>query len=696
MNKYKLLLFCFLFSFQLMAQNNSYKDSIKSLLESKSNLERVDLLISVINENKVNEDLFINYANKALTLCDEYKLTEKKALIYSKVIEYLHWKGNKELQYKYIIPALKIAEKITNPLVINDIYKLSGMAYNRDGNFSKAIYLLFKALRVVEKTSETYATLQTLMLIMISYDDQGKSELVFEYGKKFFEIADKADKKDFSSLLPTVYSTLGRAFFKQGDYQQSLDYAEKGIELVTSDKAIVANKSIALGLSYVSAAAALVKLKNYKKANLYYRSAESIFKTKGGTYGMNVIYNGLAEMFFGQGEMDSTIFYAEKALDPKSRGAFAHKGKSLLLMANAFSKLGNYKKAFFYHQLYSDVKDTLLNIESENKINELQTIYQTKKKEQQNKLLRLETEKQKTELFSMILGIVSIFLIFLFAAYSWYKTKKAKTIIEKQNSILKFQKHEIETQKEKIMSQKEVLQTTNQQLLESNKNKDKFFSIISHDLKSPFNSILGITEMLVSNYDELTSEDVKEMIHVLRNSSVKVFALLEGLLDWARTQTDRMKYEFKSIDLFDTSIKIIDLLQTSALNKNILLKNGVKENTLVFADEKATETVLRNLIANAIKFTQPDGIIKVESKRKQTEIAISVSDNGIGMSEEDTNKLFKIEVHHTTIGTNNETGTGVGLILCKELVEKQGGKIWVESELGKGSKFIFTLPKSYK
>ncbi|MBI9060317.1 MAG: HAMP domain-containing histidine kinase [Labilibaculum sp.] len=182
------------------------------------------------------------------------------------------------------------------------------------------------------------------------------------------------------------------------------------------------------------------------------------------------------------------------------------------------------------------------------------------------------------------------------------------------------------------------------------------------------------------------------MIQALRDTSVNVYELLEGLLDWARTQSNRMEYEFKNIDFYKSSSKIIDLLKTTASNKNIFLKNGIKENTLVFADEKAIETVLRNLITNAIKFTKPDGIIKVETEKRDSEIAISVSDSGIGMSDKDKNKLFKIEVHHTTVGTNNEAGTGVGLILCKELVEKHGGKIWVESELGVGSKFIFTLP----
>ncbi|MCK9280510.1 MAG: hypothetical protein M0P71_07815 [Melioribacteraceae bacterium] len=134
-----------------------------------------------------------------------------------------------------------------------------------------------------------------------------------------------------------------------------------------------------------------------------------------------------------------------------------------------------------------------------------------------------------------------------------------------------------------------LLKESEKKLLESNANKDKFFSIISHDLKSPFNGILGITKMLVSDYDELTSDEIKEMVQILSTSSVKVFDLLQDLLEWARTQTGRMEYQFKSIDFYDTSIKITDLLKTSAQNKNIFLKNGVKENFIVYVDEKAAD-----------------------------------------------------------------------------------------------------------
>jgi len=242
-----------------------------------------------------------------------------------------------------------------------------------------------------------------------------------------------------------------------------------------------------------------------------------------------------------------------------------------------------------------------------------------------------------------------------------------------------------------VLAEEEV-KLTLEELKAVNANKDKFFSIISHDLKSPFNGLLGITEILDSDYDELSLEEIKEMIQVLRNLSVNVYDLLDGLLQWAQTQTGIMEYNFENFDIYEKGENVLELLSVNAKSKNILLQNNIKLNSDVFADVKSVETILRNLISNAIKFTQPQGIIKLESEINEKEIYISVIDTGIGMSEKNRSKLFKIEEHHTTIGTNNEVGSGVGLILCKELVEKNGGKIWVESELGKGSKFSFTLP----
>jgi PAS domain S-box-containing protein len=237
----------------------------------------------------------------------------------------------------------------------------------------------------------------------------------------------------------------------------------------------------------------------------------------------------------------------------------------------------------------------------------------------------------------------------------------------------------------------EIVEMKNR-LLEENASKDKFFSIISHDLKAPFSALLGIAQLLEESYDDFSDTERKEMIHIYRNSSNNIYQLLEGLLEWSRANSGRMEFELKKININEITTNVIEILHQNAKVKKILLNNSIEKNTFAFADIKMLTTILRNLITNAIKFTPENGAVDITSEIVKEKLVISVLDNGIGMKPDDIKKLFRIDVHHTTVGTQNETGTGVGLILCKELVEKHGGNIWVESKVGKGSTFNFSLP----
>lgn len=236
------------------------------------------------------------------------------------------------------------------------------------------------------------------------------------------------------------------------------------------------------------------------------------------------------------------------------------------------------------------------------------------------------------------------------------------------------------------------LEITKAQLEEENADKDKFFSIISHDLKNPIGVIMSTSEFLDSEYDDFTDKERKELIHVIKNSAKRVNDLLHDLLDWARAKMGNMKYEPKNTILSRIGNEVLDLLEYSANNKEIELLNNISNSILAYGDENMINLIIRNLMSNAIKFTNKGGKIEIDSRFTDDEVIISVSDNGVGISENDQQKLFRIDTYHTSVGTNGEPGTGVGLIFCKELVEKNDGKIWVESELGKGSKFLFTLP----
>ncbi len=269
-----------------------------------------------------------------------------------------------------------------------------------------------------------------------------------------------------------------------------------------------------------------------------------------------------------------------------------------------------------------------------------------------------------------------------------YENEKA--FGEEEVQILTFVSEQIAQAIERTRHATEIQKIADElQLL--NNTKDKFFSIIAHDLRNPFITILGFTDLLLTDYKELDESEIMFYLEEMKKSAEISHNLLQNLLQWSRSQTGRIEFLPTKLNLKNLVNVNLELLQPSAANKEIVIKSEV-EDVNVMADEDMLNTIIRNLITNAIKFTPKGGMITIASKETGKYAEVSVSDTGVGMNEETVTNLFKLDSTHSTLGTNNEAGTGLGLILCKEFVEKQGGKIWVESTLNIGSKFIFYLP----
>ncbi|MCB1189142.1 MAG: hybrid sensor histidine kinase/response regulator [Leptospiraceae bacterium] len=230
------------------------------------------------------------------------------------------------------------------------------------------------------------------------------------------------------------------------------------------------------------------------------------------------------------------------------------------------------------------------------------------------------------------------------------------------------------------------------ELQKSNAVKDKLFSIIAHDLRSPYSMLVSTTDLLVNDYNEFDETEIIELIKELHDSSKRGLFLLENLLDWARMQTNRLSVKLEKIELQSTVEKIIDLLYSQAKTKHIQIYSMIVPDTIILTDINIIQTTLRNLIVNAIKFTATGGEIIIKAEKIVDFWQVSVADTGVGISEENKENLFKNDTFQTTYGTNKEKGSGLGLLLCKELIEKIGGKIWVQSEPGRGSIFNFTIP----
>lgn len=232
----------------------------------------------------------------------------------------------------------------------------------------------------------------------------------------------------------------------------------------------------------------------------------------------------------------------------------------------------------------------------------------------------------------------------------------------------------------------------NRELQKVNKEKDTFFTIISHDLKTPLSSIVGFSELLIKKVEKQEWAKVTSYATIILQSSRRAIDLLTNLMDWSRAQTGRMQFSPTEVDLTLMIEQILNLYQNTAEQKSIKIKTELPQQAVSIVDKDMISTVIRNLISNAIKFTRNEGVITVSLILQENQTLIKVKDTGIGIKEEIINKLFQLEDNYTTRGTNNEEGTGLGLLLCKEFILKHGGQIWVESEVEKGSTFTFSLP----
>ncbi|HRP03101.1 MAG TPA: ATP-binding protein [Candidatus Kapabacteria bacterium] len=266
------------------------------------------------------------------------------------------------------------------------------------------------------------------------------------------------------------------------------------------------------------------------------------------------------------------------------------------------------------------------------------------------------------------------------------------SVIDRSNLYRKIV--EFKKTKDQALKEVEYRKTVEKTLKHENESKDKFISIMAHDIRNPLGVIQGVSDFLIKSYGDLDKEEVLDFLEGINNSSKTLNDLITDLLTWARSQRNNIELNLADNNLYDLVNEDIRLLAQPAKSKSITVQNNIAKDTIIPFDRNMLSTVIRNLISNAIKFTYNGGNIFIECQEKGNYFEVSIKDDGIGIKPEDMQKLFLIGESKSTKGTNNESGTGLGLILCKEFIKNHKGEIWVESELGKGSTFKFTIPIS--
>jgi signal transduction histidine kinase len=306
-------------------------------------------------------------------------------------------------------------------------------------------------------------------------------------------------------------------------------------------------------------------------------------------------------------------------------------------------------------------------------------------------ILQQETELKINRYIIFFLSV--IFLIALLGVVFWYREYKKKN---EEHKIVLQQKEELHQQKEEIQAQSDELEFQRDELYRSNKTKEKLLSVVAHDLKNPIHALIGFSDLLVNGKDNLSTEEKKQYIEYIHNSSLQIHNLLENLLKWAQSQSSSIKYQPENVNINEIIDVNLSLFAESSIKKQITLIADKKTNEHIFADKNMINTVIRNLINNAIKFTDKNGEISVSTVKSDNFIEISVTDTGVGMTDDIIRKILQTEEFHSSAGTMDEPGTGLGLAICKEFLVAHDSKLQISSQVGKGSTFSFKISTAEK
>lgn len=650
----------------VFAQNN-YVDSLNNILRSSDDKEKVSILSELaIHYRYSNSQQAIDYYKQAFDISSK---TEDKnnSLFLSKTIASLYFnQANFNQAKEYYNKSVQLGLSGSG---LAEVQIQLGNISLAQGVLTAAAEQYFNALKYYEKSKDENAKLNAYSLLATVFERQNNFSKAIEYNIKALSIYEQ-NKNKFRLL--SSYDNIGNIYLRQKNYSKAELFFRKSLQVYKEIKNTAGEASTLHNL-----AKANYEHKQFDKALVYAKQSLKLAQ------GLNIKpllasnYNVLGYVYTAKMDYAGADFHFKKAIDISKRTGLNIELNIAYEGLEALYKATNEKgKSITFQSLSNNMKDSLYNDSILKRMNTLEADYEAKSKQSEIELLKRESElnnlqRQEERRIRNFLLAFSALLLTLFAVvvYFFIKNKRIAIALEKQNK--------------EIILQKE-------QLTQLNNVKDRFFSIISHDLRNNLTSMKLYFE-LISNKNYKPSDE-KHLTGEIASSVNNTIDLLENLLVWASEQIKGKAINIVKLNLYDIANDNVALLSGNAAQKTIELENLVDEDTYAYGDLDTINLVVRNLVSNAIKFTHEGGSVSISAQVKDDFIHISVLDNGIGISIDKITLLFTQYKNNSTKGTGNEKGTGLGLMLCKEYVEKNKGQIWVESEQGKGSCFFFSLP----
>jgi len=571
-------------------------------------------------------------------------------------------------------------------------------------NHDSVTTLLNEADELAKMANDSHNRIDVLILKGLNEYYSSNYEFAMDY---YYKALSQAEQKNDSLLISKVNHNLAMVFDELEDYDESIRLFKKSLEISTRLK-----DSAQIARTYQNIAISYQNKKDLKKALEYNEMANRMAIVRKDTMMIIDITNNFGTIAYDQKKIDESLEYYLKALDlykmiNDQHGiamAYSNIGlawldkkdyqKSLqyfmksLKLANElkmydftgdiynnltvyYAELKDYKNAYLYYDKFNEVYDSLVGEKKNKTIRQIQAKFQHEKNTRELENLKQTNQTQldkiqSARLIQIYLISIALLVVGLLVALFYLLYKEKRLAAELKNK--------------------------SDELRELNISKDKFFSIIAHDLKNPFSILVSYTSLLKSDFNLFSPDELKQIISDLNRASETGFDLLQNLLLWTRSQTNRIHVFKTKYQLKEIIDNVKDLVELNLIDKEQLLETEIDENLMVYADKDMVSTVLRNLIFNAVKFSPKGSLIRVRTISSDFSVQIDVIDKGVGIQADIMEKLFRVDNDITTQGTEGETGSGLGLVLCHEFVEKNDGKIWVESEPGKGSVFSFTLP----
>lgn len=665
-----IVLLCILTS--LLANAQTKRDSLENVLKKEiSDSARVKALIELSREYEyINVPKSKSFTEQAIKIATDTQLMGLKADAYRSMGSIYRVGGdyssalevdNISLESGILSrDSTRIARGYNN--VAHDYYDL--------GEYDEAYHYFIQGYRIAQSINDSLTMTIALHNIGRVFKELGQFDRAMDY----LELSRKMSRQIHDvEGEPYSMDEIGDVLLRKGQYDSALNML-----FLSLKKSREQNLHILQPKSIINIGDIYVIKGDYEKGFAYYDTAYSLYNKTNDLYGIAEVELGRGLAYMKQHKYDEAMQAIEKSL------SLAQNQNARILEIQCFNHLstlweqkGDYKQSLEYFKKFKQLEDTLFSKDMQDKLLRDQLRFETEARDSQIAVLSEMQAKQKNELKkqefvrNILVVVMALSAILLITVYRSGQRRR------KINMLL--------------MQHQEEMEKRSEELERLNQVKDKFFSIISHDLRSPINALSGMLDLL--DKGAVKPEELPNHIKELRTRFNHTRTLLNNLLDWTLLQMDKLNLQATKIDLrkiVDENVQLLGPVQ----GKDITLLNQIPDPAIGFADSNTVNLVIRNLMTNAIKFTNDGGKVIVSAEEKGLEWIISVEDNGVGMKPEVLKILFDKTAPYTTRGTANEKGTGLGLILCKEFVEKNGGRIWVESEEGKGSKFWFTLPRA--